>query len=68
MDNVIIKFAHVLQTADDEDHGVKFVGIFKGFYSLLHSQEIAGVNQCDLQTIQASVICRGQYLHLFKNL
>lgn len=31
MDNVIIKFAHVLQTADDEDHGVKFVGIFRGF-------------------------------------
>lgn len=63
MDNVIIKFALVLETTEDEDHGVKFVRIFRGLLSLLHSQEIdlsyAGVNQCDLQSIQASVICRG---------
>lgn len=40
MDNVIIKFAHVLETTDDEDDGVKFVGIFRGLLSLLYSQEI----------------------------
>lgn len=63
MNNVIIKFALVLETTDDEDHGVKFVGIFRGLVSPLRSQHIdlpyAGVNQLDLQTIQASVICRG---------
>lgn len=48
---------------NDEDHRVLFAGIFRGLLSLVHSQEIdlsyAGVNQCDLQRIQASVECRG---------
>lgn len=63
MNNVIIKFALVLETTEDEDHGVKFVGIFRALLRLLHSQDIdfsyAGVNQCDLQSIHASVKCKG---------
>lgn len=63
IDTVIHEFAHVLETMDDEDHGVEFVGLFRALISLLHSQDIdlsyAGVNQCDLESIQASVECRG---------
>lgn len=62
-DTVIHEFTHVLETMNDDDHGVEFAGIFRGLLSLVHSQEIdmsyAGVNQCDLQSIQASVECRG---------
>lgn len=36
IDTVIHKFAHVLETMDDEDHGVEFAGIFRGLLSLLH--------------------------------
>lgn len=62
-DTVIHEFTHVLETMNDEDHGVEFAGIFRGLLSLVHSQGIdlsyAGMNQCDLQRIQASVECRG---------
>lgn len=35
-DTVIHEFVHVLETMDDEDHGVEFAGIFRGLLSLLH--------------------------------